>query len=469
MISILCPTRKRPEMFARMVNSARSTATGNVEVVAYIDDDDDSAYIPSCADVVIRGPRIILTQCWNECAEVAHGDIFMQSNDDVVFETKGWDQTVENAFAECPDKILMVHGDDQFCQGASGAAHPFVHRRWFELLGYFIPPYFSSDFGDSWVNELANALDRRRYLPFVVKHLHGVDDETTRERLARHEKDNPSKIYADLAQQRAIDIEKLRSRKALRWEILILTQPSREQYLARLMSILLPQVQKHPDVRVTIRMYDEQLALGDNRQQMRVAASGDYINFIDDDDIVPDDYVDTILPLLDGIDYVGFRLQCFIDGEPHSKTFHSLKYPEWNSDQDGAYRDISHVNPILRTKALSATMEGGFGEDHRWADALREKKVLKTEHYIDRIMYLYYSRTVKKDAEFQWNGEMPDYRKYLQGDSRFLSRPLPMPKYSRQEVSMMTMTRKNCPSCGSGAICHSNGQRRCNQCGAMFQ
>jgi hypothetical protein len=139
----------------------------------------------------------------------------MQAADDIEFQTKHWDVMVQHAFAECPDKILFVHGDDGHW-GAKFGTHGFVHRKWVEAVGYMSPPYFSSDYGDTWLNEVANALDRRRYLPFVTEHMHflwgkGKLDQTHKERLERHKQDNVDQLYRDLAPERAKDVEKLRA------------------------------------------------------------------------------------------------------------------------------------------------------------------------------------------------------------------------------------------------------------------
>ena len=119
------------------------------------------------------------------------------------------------------------------------------------------------------------------------------------------------------------------------------------------------------------------------------------INFIDDDDLVPEDYVATILPLLDGVDYIGHRIQFYLDGALDRPIFHSLKYHGWTTVGGVHYRDISHVNPMRRELALAVPMEGGVAEDFRWAANLRATGLVKTEHYIDRAMYLYYFRTNK--------------------------------------------------------------------------
>lgn len=228
MIAVLIPTRNRPEGITRVVESARATAK-DFRILFYVDDDDKESVheILKHPTSIVRyavGPRIVLSNTWNVLANAAltmypEIDIVMQGNDDIVFETPGWDSQVIAAFAASPDKILMVHGSDKSSHQPSSIGkfgpHPFVHRKWIETLGYFTPPYFSSDFGDTWVNEVANAIGRRQYIPVVIEHMHYLFgkakmDSTTEDRLSRHSADQVECLYADLVALRKIDIEKLR-------------------------------------------------------------------------------------------------------------------------------------------------------------------------------------------------------------------------------------------------------------------
>jgi hypothetical protein len=223
MISVLIPTRKRPEQLRRVVESLKATVHGySPQIVAYVDNDDSSydAFKGYGRDVLfIQGPRIVLSNMWNKCAEAACGDILMQGNDDIIFRTTGWDRIIEEEFAKFSDRIVMVHGSDGSNHDSGSGhfgPHPFISRQWMEALGYFTAPYFSSDYGDTWLNDLANAIGRRRYVPLVVEHMHYIfgkaeTDQTTSERLERHSQDNVAQLYSDLAALREIDIEKLKA------------------------------------------------------------------------------------------------------------------------------------------------------------------------------------------------------------------------------------------------------------------
>lgn len=187
----------------------------------------------------------------------------------------------------------------------------------------------------------------------------------------------------------------------MKWSILILTQPSRADYLSRLLAGLIPQtVEALGKVEIVVQGFDPAISLGTNRQRMRESVSSEYVSFIDDDDLVVSDYVASILPLLDGVDYVGFTLQQFTDGRREMPTYNSLHYGKWWNDEYGFYRDISHVCPIRRELALKVKMEGNFGEDSRWADSLRSLGVVKTQNLVNphHAIYEYHYRSQKKDG-----------------------------------------------------------------------
>lgn len=225
MISILIPTRGRTESLKRTIQSARDTANApeEIEICIYIDDDDIASREcewPKEWNIRIAiGKRIILGNMWNKCAAIASGDILCQGNDDIIFRTKGWDTLVEKEFSKVPDRLVMVHGQDG-SGGASGSigtfgVHPFVSRRWYEVLGYVTPPYFSSDFCDTWINHIANAVDRRRYIPTIlIEHMHYwwgkmPLDANTEDRLKRHNNDKVELLYRNLGALREIDVEKM--------------------------------------------------------------------------------------------------------------------------------------------------------------------------------------------------------------------------------------------------------------------
>lgn len=251
----MTPSRGRPEMLARMAASIRKTAVHPVEIIVWLDDDD-----PAMADNLqacntygmkwIVGPRnVIHSSRWDRCLSKANGDILLHLNDDVVLQTPGWDKMVKDFFAESKDKLWLVGGDDGYLRSETLAPHPIVHRRWLDTLGYFIPPYFDGEYGDTWASDLASRIGRLKFLPFICEHRHftrivkemcpkcGEEtsiasvaegdfcnrcgtlfnegksrmDQTSRDYLARSQAQNPAAIFAERETERIRDAEKLKA------------------------------------------------------------------------------------------------------------------------------------------------------------------------------------------------------------------------------------------------------------------
>ena len=274
----------------------------------------------------------------------------------------------------------------------------------------------------------------------------------------RHKADHPDVTYRSLKAKREQDAAKLRGAMIEPvWSILILTQPGREQFLERLMKGLTPQLEREYRVEVVTRISEEGLDLGENRQALKASSRGKYVCFVDDDDRLAPNYVARILPLLDGtVDYVGFKVQTTVDGRAIPVTTHSLATGGVGKNARGNYRDISHLNPMRRELSLAVSMAGGFGEDGRWADETRRLGIVKTERFVDEVLYHYESRTQKPEVR---------PRNYPQVSNR----PL-VPAGARIPMGHIVIANvracRNCRSLGT-IVPFSNGVR-CTQCGFSF-
>ena len=222
MISLCCPTRGRPDNIRRFVASALGQAfmCHNVECLFYVDEDDPSPKpdIPKelmayCRFIV--GPRITLSECTNQCAKEAKGEILGYMGDDIIFRTEDWETYVEDAFEESKDKILLVYGRDGY-QDEKLATHGFVSRRWYETLGYLVPPYFVSEYSDTWLTQIAQSLGRLHYIPeLYTEHMHPIAgkaawDKTHEERKARGDAAKVGELFDRLLPKRLEDFHKLK-------------------------------------------------------------------------------------------------------------------------------------------------------------------------------------------------------------------------------------------------------------------
>lgn len=185
------------------------------------------------------------------------------------------------------------------------------------------------------------------------------------------------------------------------WTILVATLGERVPLFERLMRALTPQLDEHEGrVRVVAWHNNGRPSLPVIRQKMvRAAVDAEYVSWVDDDDLVPDYFVDLgVEALATRPDYVGFDVQCYSNGRPTAISHHALKYGGWYNEQGGHYRDISHINPIRRDLAMLADFSrtpAGQPEDRAWASQLRRTGKVRTEVVVDRIMYHYLYCTSK--------------------------------------------------------------------------
>jgi hypothetical protein len=196
----------------------------------------------------------------------------------------------------------------------------------------------------------------------------------------------------------------------MKLQILILTQRSRSEFLEQLLSVLEPQIstlglRKFDQVDVFIHRdtWAPGVSLGEKREWMRQRSAGEYICFFDDDDLPAPNYISSILAVLDGeVDQIGFEVALYQNGRPGPRTFHTLKSGRWYSDALGHHRHISHICPMRRLLAMQRSMQPqNYGEDLTWAAAMTP--LVKTETYVDRVLYHYLDRNPKNDLQDPFN------------------------------------------------------------------
>lgn len=220
----------------------------------------------------------------------------------------------------------------------------------------------------------------------------------------------------------------------MKWSILIPTVVTRPELFERLANRLAPQVAKYKgDVEVVVYWNNFEQQVGKIRQQMVEESKAEYVNFIDDDDLVVEDYVDTIYPLLDGVDYIGFMVDFYTNGTKVNKpVIHSLTVDRWHETESGFYRRGVHTNPVKRELAVKyGGYDGGnydpelgrvIAEDSLYADNIGPH--LKTEHYIPRPMHIYYQTDdhawgVFKEQEGKYKRpKLPKYFRFHPGSTK---------------------------------------------------
>jgi glycosyltransferase involved in cell wall biosynthesis len=200
MISICCPSRGRPELAMRLINTVYNTVSdkSKVEFLFYLNEDDPTLeqYKQSLdSKHYIVGPDQSTCFSWNQLAERSQGDIVMLAGDDIQFQTPNWDLEIEKTFNMFEDRICMVVPWDGNGKGKGvehkhktvpvivgdepiGAPHFFVHKNWINTLGYFAPPFFWHWYVDSYTQTVSRKLKRCILLPYVIVQAKKVFDDT---------------------------------------------------------------------------------------------------------------------------------------------------------------------------------------------------------------------------------------------------------------------------------------------------
>lgn len=218
MIDILIPSRGRPERLRQTILSAMQKASGNsmIKFYVYLDHDDTNTiqnlhlfHYDYRITWVIGQPHI-LSNYWNVLYKIGSGEILFHGADDIIFETKGWDELVINHFKEHLESLY--YGFDGH-QNQNCPTHSFTSRSAADKVGYFLPPYFEADFNDVWLKEVYTKAGRIYYnSELAIRHLHRnvdmkYDDETYR--IAEERRKRAATVWEEKKHEIDEDVKKL--------------------------------------------------------------------------------------------------------------------------------------------------------------------------------------------------------------------------------------------------------------------
>jgi hypothetical protein len=130
--------------------------------------------------------------------------------------------------------------------------------------------------------------------------------------------------------------------------------------------------------------------IGEKRDALLRAAKGNYIAFVDDDDSVSADYVESLLAAMaTGPDVITFQQNAVINGVQGQIEF-GLGNPNEPFKPDGrAKRNAWHVCAWRRSLAILSSFPAiNYGEDWQFAEKLCGLKGLRSIH-IPRVLHYY--------------------------------------------------------------------------------
>ena len=170
MISFLCPTRGRPEQAINLYKSFVNTQSNENELLFCIQKEDHfyKEYIKifklNGISKYFTSESMPTSYLWNQMAFSAKGNLLTLIGDDVEILTKGWDEKIEAEAKKFNDNIYVITVDDGRKDKQQGkfmrCPHPTINKKWIEVLGYFVPPFFMHRYLDTYTRNLAIEINR---------------------------------------------------------------------------------------------------------------------------------------------------------------------------------------------------------------------------------------------------------------------------------------------------------------------
>ena len=177
----------------------------------------------------------------------------------------------------------------------------------------------------------------------------------------------------------------------MKLSILIPVKYTYNDFYKRLRDVLNPQLTDEVEVKALFNFGTK--SIGYYRNQLLDKAKGEYLCFIDADDLVSDDYISTIL---NGLQFephcCSLRGIITTDGNNPELFEHSIKYDSYRTTSNHIKyeRYPNHLNVIKSDIAKQFRFpEISHGEDTDWATQIHNSGLLKLEYYIDKVIYHY--------------------------------------------------------------------------------
>jgi len=171
--------------------------------------------------------------------------------------------------------------------------------------------------------------------------------------------------------------------------ILIPTIPGRSSKLAALLSCLDPQVAARDDVELLVFRDNRRMTIGEKRNKLVQLAQGEYVAFVDDDDMVKSDYVEVICSELTQNEP---DVLCFVvtvrGYGTHDKPCRYHPSFEHVTLRNEYQRKPNHLMVWKKQHAVSVPFPTiNHGEDTEWASKMAAKAVHVS--VISRALYVY--------------------------------------------------------------------------------
>ncbi len=181
-ISFLLPTRGRPVTLRQFFVSLEESTKKKSLIDAWVFVDEDDAVTRNRVEAgdfqnfsfkinwVIR-PRArtlgeMLNLLWEACN--THPGIYSPAADDYQIIARGWDEQVRETFSNQVDSVLLAYPTDPTA-AQEQVTWPILSAKWTNAVGRFAPGLFPYWFEDTWLDQMAQMVQRKAKLNFRIE------------------------------------------------------------------------------------------------------------------------------------------------------------------------------------------------------------------------------------------------------------------------------------------------------------
>lgn len=349
--------------------------------------------------------------CLSSTLRVQANDIVVFASDDF-FPPKGWD-TALKAKVDLDKPCVLVVNDGIQKYPNKVVTIPILNYLALQKMNRFVyNPAYSHMWSDVELYEVAESLgiikDIRKSDEFLMEHRHycrGKRVKDEKDVLVDDKYREDKKIYESrklLSTEEKIKVDESLVIELFKKEvvfhkpilsILICSLTNRKALLENLLVCLSKQTQF--GVEILVEEDDGKIKIGKKRNLLLQRARGKYCCFVDDDDLVSDNYIEKILlSIKTDPDCCSLRGIMTTNGQNPVSFVHSIKYDHWFDETDDTgeriyYRCPNHLN-VIRTslcKKVWFNNAMNMGEDKDFSERIRP--LLKKEAELKDGFYFY--------------------------------------------------------------------------------
>lgn len=142
-------------------------------------------------------------------------------------------------------------------------------------------------------------------------------------------------------------------------------------------------------VEIIVLTDNKQIMLGAKRNHMVELAQGKYVQFVDDDDRISEDFISELLKATkSNADCIVFTAMVSMNGEDPVPCYYSKDNGADFNKKNAYYRIPNHICCVKKSVSIKSSFPNVlYGEDSGYSKVLLP--YLKTEHKIDKVLYYY--------------------------------------------------------------------------------